>query len=203
MKKITILVAVIFGAVSLANAQSKISYSVFNVDNKKMISSDNENYEVDTTILSVKTDNIKKIPFKIIRYNKLGYADIELPSNLPFDSAIRIMEMDNNISKIIYSVRGKYGSMSSNDTYYNSQWGLRAINAPQAWDYTTGDASVIVAVIDAGVDWSHPDLGMGSDMYHNLYINLYDQWNQFGVPNSGDGIDNDNNGLTDDYLGWK
>ena len=110
--------------------------------------------------------------------------------------------MDNNISKIIYSVRGKYGSLSSNDIYYDSQWGLRAINAPQAWDLTTGDASVIVAVIDAGVDWSHPDLGMGSDGYHNLCVNLNDQWNQFGVPTSGNGIDDDNNGLTDDYLGW-
>ncbi len=97
MKKITILVAIIIGVVSLANAQSKISYSVSSVDNKKMISSDNVNFEVDTTILSVKTDNIERIPFKIIRYNKLGYADIELPSELPFDSAIRILEMDNNI----------------------------------------------------------------------------------------------------------
>ena len=32
------------------------------------------------------------------------------------------------------------------------------INAPQAWDYTMGDADITVAVIDSGVDKDHPDL---------------------------------------------
>ena len=43
---------------------------------------------------------------------------------------------------------------------------------------------------------------MGNDGYHNFHTNLSDQWGQFGVPTSGNGVDDDNNGLTDDYLGW-
>jgi len=50
-----------------------------------------------------------------------------------------------------------------NDTYFsnsfnNGQWGLYQINALQAWDISTGDANVIVAVTDNAVQINHPDL---------------------------------------------
>ncbi|MBN1444675.1 MAG: S8 family serine peptidase [Candidatus Omnitrophica bacterium] len=45
------------------------------------------------------------------------------------------------------------------DEYYASrQWALPKINAPAAWDRTTGNSDVIVAVVDTGVDYNHPDL---------------------------------------------
>ncbi len=44
------------------------------------------------------------------------------------------------------------------DPAFAIQWHLEAIRAPQAWEYTTGDADVLVAVIDTGVDSDHPDL---------------------------------------------
>ena len=46
-----------------------------------------------------------------------------------------------------------------NDPYYAPyQWDMRKINADDAWDATTGSSSVTVAVLDTGVDLSHPDL---------------------------------------------
>jgi len=45
-----------------------------------------------------------------------------------------------------------------NDTLWPDQWGLRQLGLPQAWDMTRGAPGVIVAVIDTGVDGSHPDL---------------------------------------------
>ncbi len=45
-----------------------------------------------------------------------------------------------------------------NDPYFSSQWHLSAIHTPDAWGITTGSAGVVVAVIDSGSDWSHPDL---------------------------------------------
>jgi subtilisin family serine protease len=46
-----------------------------------------------------------------------------------------------------------------NDTYYSKyQWHLPQINAPQAWDISTGLPSVIIAIVDTGVDLNHPDL---------------------------------------------
>lgn len=45
-----------------------------------------------------------------------------------------------------------------NDQYYSKQWHYKTIALPQAWDITTGDSSVIVAVLDSGVRFNHPDL---------------------------------------------
>ncbi|MEJ2558050.1 MAG: S8 family serine peptidase, partial [Anaerolineae bacterium] len=45
-----------------------------------------------------------------------------------------------------------------NDPGYGSQWGLPQIKAPAAWDITTGGSDVTIAVVDTGIDLSHPDL---------------------------------------------
>jgi type VII secretion-associated serine protease mycosin len=45
-----------------------------------------------------------------------------------------------------------------NDTSYSKQWALEQIDALCAWEYTTGSADVTVAVLDTGVDMTHPDL---------------------------------------------
>ena len=45
-----------------------------------------------------------------------------------------------------------------NDTLYNRQWYLPQINAPAAWDITTGSRDVIVAMVDTGIAAGHPDL---------------------------------------------
>lgn len=45
-----------------------------------------------------------------------------------------------------------------NDPQFGSQWGLSRINCPGAWDHTVGDPSVVVAVVDTGVDLNHPEL---------------------------------------------
>jgi len=50
-------------------------------------------------------------------------------------------------------------AFSPNDPYLSYQWGLSAIHAQQAWDITTGKHTVVVAVLDTGIDWNHPDIG--------------------------------------------
>jgi thermitase len=72
-----------------------------------------------------------------------------------------------------------------NDPYYPAQWGLPKIGAPAAWDVTTGSSSVMIAVIDSGVDYSHPDSPM------NLW------WGWDFVDTDGDGVGDDD--PDDDY----
>jgi uncharacterized repeat protein (TIGR01451 family) len=68
------------------------------------------------------------------------------------------------------------------------QYGMERISAPAAWDTTQGSQSVVVAVIDTGVDLLHPDL-------------VDNAWTNPGEV-AGDNIDNDGNGFVDDVNGW-
>jgi Subtilase family len=51
-------------------------------------------------------------------------------------------------------------AVTPNDTFYPTQWGLQRINAPRAWPISEGDPNVVIAVLDQGVELSHPDLNM-------------------------------------------
>lgn len=53
-----------------------------------------------------------------------------------------------------------------NDTYFSSQWALSQIDAPEGWDITTGSASIIIAIIDDGIDHNHEEFPSGK-----LWIN--------------------------------
>jgi subtilisin family serine protease len=51
-----------------------------------------------------------------------------------------------------------YGAAVPNDTSFGSQWYLATIQAPTAWDTTTGASGAPIAIIDSGVNSAHPDL---------------------------------------------
>ena len=75
-----------------------------------------------------------------------------------------------------------------NDPSLPSQYAITKIKARSAWDVTKGDPSVIIGIVDTGVDWDHPDLKA------NIWINEDEI--------AGNGIDDDNNGFVDDVRGW-
>lgn len=79
--------------------------------------------------------------------------------------------------------------------YYNTGSGIHEkqvagmdVNVKDAWQYCTGDSSIIVAVIDEGVDYTHEDLK------DNMWVNTGEI--------AGNGIDDDNNGYVDDVHGY-
>lgn len=83
----------------------------------------------------------------------------------------------------------RYPQEAPNDPLFSSQWALQNISAPHAWDFTQGLPDIVIAVIDTGVDYDHPDLA------ENIWTN---QAEVSGVP----GIDDDRNGFVDDLRGW-
>lgn len=99
------------------------------------------------------------------------------------------------------------------DTYFSRQWGLyntgqdlgsglgsgtndADIDAPRAWDTQTGDSSIVIAVLDSGVDFLHPELS--SRIFQNT---SEDVWSNSADPCTGNGVDDDDNGYTDDRYG--
>ena len=52
-----------------------------------------------------------------------------------------------------------HADFTPNDPDFASrQWALSTINAPQAWDVVTGSAGIVIAIVDTGIDFGHPDL---------------------------------------------
>ncbi len=74
-----------------------------------------------------------------------------------------------------------------NDPMFAQQWALPKIKAPLAWDTLKESPNVIVAVIDTGVDYNHPDLKA------NMWTNAGE------IP--ANGVDDDGNGVIDDIHG--
>ena len=52
----------------------------------------------------------------------------------------------------------RYLDFTPNDPDYDRQWYLRKIQADKAWDLTKGDTSVVIGIVDTGIDWNHEDL---------------------------------------------
>lgn len=64
-------------------------------------------------------------------------------------------------------------AVTPNDTYIDECWGLNYINAPAAWDISTGSSNVYVAIIDSGIDLTNPDLADNIDTAHSGYITTF------------------------------
>jgi subtilisin family serine protease/PKD repeat protein/N-acetylneuraminic acid mutarotase len=112
---------------------------------------------------------------------------LELPSGSNVMGSVAAIVAD----PIVEWVEPDYKAFSvgvPNDALYSEQWALEKINAPNAWDVTTGNPAVILALLDSGLDITHPDLS------NRLWSNPGEI--------AGNGIDDDNNGFIDDVNGW-
>ncbi len=121
-----------------------------------------------------------------------------LKSNtLTTQELINILRKDPNVELV--SPNYIYRAFAvPNDPRFGDLWGLNNtgqtggtpdadIDAPEAWNTTTGSSSVVIAVIDTGVDYTHEDLAA------NMWVNPGE--------NCTNGIDDDGNGYVDDCYG--
>ena len=141
--------------------------------------------------------NRDEVDDKYRNLNKGRMAKFTLDSNVSVKDALKKLRKNPAVlyAEPDYIVSA---SVTPDDSSYASLWGMNNtgqtggvadadIDAPEAWDISTGSHDVVVGVIDTGVDHTHPDL------IANIWTNPAEI--------SGDGIDNDGNGFIDDMHG--
>jgi subtilisin family serine protease len=108
------------------------------------------------------------------------------------------------IATVLPAVGKMSKNINPNDPDFSKQWALHNtgqsnpysgsgtpdadIDAPEGWDIEVGSSDVIIAIIDCGIDYTHPDLA------DNIWIN------EDEIPDNE--IDDDSNGYIDDTMGW-
>ena len=141
----------------------------------------------------------KQFGFSATKTSKLGWAQLDPSGSASAGSLARALRGARLVTEAERPVRMKAFSAAPNDPLFGSQWALRNtgqdggkagadVSATQAWAQTTGSHDVIVAIVDQGVNWAHPDLK------NNMWLNAAE------VPNNK--VDDDGNGYVDDVRGW-
>ena len=149
--------------------------------------------EIDRVLSKISVDDISSVvPYKknldprlpdINRIYRVRYSD-----NISPDIVAKQFQSLNNV---LYCEPRyiQYETTVPNDPYYSNQWHLPVINASEAWNITTGDTNVIIAIVDDAIDLDHEDLA----------DNIFTNWAEY---HGTDGVDEDFNGYVDDVHGW-
>jgi len=156
-----------------------------------------ENVKTSMTKLGFSLDEIlvRKLNIYLIKISDNRYENLENAlSELKKMQEVIYAQFDHKVNE----------RLIPNDTNFSQMWDMHNeggagsvedadIDAPEAWDITTGGLTtlgdeIVVAVVDGGVDINHEDL------VDNIWVNENE------IP--GNGIDDDNNGYIDDINGW-
>jgi len=182
--------------------------------------SEHKRFKVDSEVVTVKFKPglaesekgsfLKRRNAKKLRANAVGAVDITVPKGM---SAVEFVQKLQDEGALVYAevnTVGEYLQLIPNDTDFDELWGLdntgqtggtadADVDAPEAWEITTGSPSVVVAVLDSGTEYDHEDLEC------NIWVNPGEDLDNDGVVWDTDdlnGIDDDGNGFVDDLVGW-
>ena len=134
----------------------------------------------------------------VLRSNRAGVIDLALPEGADPLEVCAALRGSDAVAFAEPNTEGRYDGVP-NDPLFGQLWHLENVgqlggvpgadlSAVPAWDLSAGDPSIVVAVIDSGVEWSHPDLA-GNIWTHPGEI-------------AGNAVDDDGNGFVDDVRGW-
>ncbi|HJO14663.1 MAG TPA: S8 family serine peptidase [Candidatus Pacearchaeota archaeon] len=142
---------------------------------------------------------------KVIVDNKLKvYDDVEEPIsekkifedlelyNLKFDDSLDVLDIVEDYEDMDYVEYAEPNFILTNnivpdDSDYSSLYWPASINVEEAWNLSVGTKNIVIAILDTGVDWNHPDLE-------------YNIWN--GSDGCDSSIDNNSNGYNGDCRGY-
>ncbi len=150
------------------------------------------------TIASINRKNGARVKEKI-PHSRVSVVD--LPENLSVAEAVRVYETSAAVeyAEPDYALHAAAGVPTPNDPSFPMMYDMNNrgqyggtfdadVDAPEAWNITTGSSETVVAVIDTGMDLRHPDLN------DNVWTNPDE------IPDNGE--DDDTNGYIDDVHGW-
>ena len=140
-------------------------------------------------------------------WDELDMVHVRFPEPLGPDRTIQLTEMIHNSPYVEYAEPNllRHVERVPNDPLFSDMWGMHNvgqvspyppffpgvpdadIDAVEAWDTSIGSPNTVIAVIDTGTDYTHPDLAA------NIWTNNREV---------ADGVDNDGNGFIDDIIGF-
>ena len=171
VKGITVALLFLFGFIVLnSSAEAKETVQKYSKNQnggiKLFSTADKGEYKEQELIVKFKSTLSKKEReqvIKSIKGSEVSYSDIGNFSLVSISKTSNLSSMAKKLAKhkSVQSVEPNIlykQAYTPKDKYYKNQWYLPKINAPKAWDKTKGSSSVIVAVIDNGMQTDHPDL---------------------------------------------
>jgi subtilisin family serine protease len=136
-------------------------------------------------------------------FPEIGWEHIQIDPSMDVQTAVQKMLQQPGVISAEPNYIRRALTTVPNDFQFGLQWALQNtgqtvngtagtagadISATTAWDLRMTSSNIIVAVIDTGIDTSHPDLSS------NLWVNPGEI--------AGNGVDDDSNGKVDDVNGW-
>ena len=121
-------------------------------------------------------------------FERLGIEHVKIPEGINLHDFINTLKNEDDVEYAEPNYIRMPLEVTPNDPEWLEQWGLVKTSMPDVWNVTQGSDGVIVAVIDTGVDFNHPDIA------ENI-------WKNIGEFNNN-GYDDDGNGKIDDFYGW-
>jgi subtilisin family serine protease len=154
-------------------------------------------------------------------FANIGVHHVKFPSHMSIDEAMQIFKNNPLVEYAEPNYVRYIKSTIPNDTFFSYLWGLKNtgqsvngtsgtsgddIHATEAWDITKGNSTIVIAVIDSGVDYNHPDLAsnISSSLRYDFVNN--DSYpmdaNEHGTHVTGTIAASGNNGMGVTGISW-